>query len=298
MAAEPGWPTRLDLWLAGLPVPILLLLATLLLGGCALADLVTGRELSLSIVYLAPTGLAAWYAGCNAGMLMAFASSLTWLCVDISAGNFYSNAMVPVWNSLVRLGFFLIVSYLLQQIRHLLGKVQEQAATDSLTGLANSRSFYVRLELERERALRYHQPFTVAYLDLDNFKQVNDRWGHQTGDQVLQAIARLLSGGLRRTDLVARLGGDEFAVLLSDTGETEARDALHKLHSHLLGEMATRGWPVGCSIGAICCSDPQFGSVHELVHQADELMYRVKRGGKNRLELLPAGGLHPTPVHD
>jgi len=297
MAASEGALGRLDRWLAGLPVPVVLLLAVLLLGGCVLVDLLTGPELSFSIIYLAPTGLAAWYAGRNAGVLMAFSASLTWLYVDIGTGNLYSNPMIPVWNSLVRLGFFLIVSYLLLQIRRLLARLRDQADTDNLTGLANSRCFHARLDLERERALRYRHPFTIAYLDLDDFKRVNDRWGHETGDQVLQNIAQLLPAGLRRTDLVARLGGDEFAILLADTGAQEAREALLKLHARLLKEMEALGWPIGCSIGAICCRDPLLCGTRELVRQADELMYRVKRSGKNRLEVVGAvAPPHPAPA--
>lgn len=285
MAESAGRLKRFDERLSRLSRFSQLLLSVLLLCLCALADYSTGSELSFSITYLAPTALAAWYAGAAAGMIMAALASLTWLIIDQISGQGYSSTMIPVWNSLVRLGFFLIVTTLLLQIRRLLDRLREQAGTDGLTGLVNSRIFLQRVEQERERALRYGHPFTVAYLDLDQFKLVNDTWGHETGDLVLRTIAGCVTGALRRTDLVARLGGDEFAILLAETGEREAAEALQKLHAKMQEQLAEQSWPVGCSIGAITCVDPTRVSVNELVRQADELMYQVKRSGKNRLLL-------------
>ena len=265
-----------------------LLIAVALLVVCALFDHLTGTEISFSIAYVIPVALSAWYAGAFAGVLMAFVASLVWLEVDYASSPVYSHALIPLWNSLVRLLFFLIITALLLQVRSLLGRLQGLAETDNLTGLANSRSFYARLELERERALRYLHPFTIAYLDLDNFKQVNDTWGHETGDRVLKTIASSLTDTLRKTDLVARLGGDEFAILLAESGPAESGEALHKLHDRLLAKMTEYGWPVGGSLGAIVCIPPLRLSAQNLVHQADELMYLVKRSGKNRIEIRMA----------
>jgi len=279
---------RFNQWLAELSMTLQLGLALLLLVVCALVDYYTGSELSFSIGYLAPIAVAAWYAGRAAGYAMAVVASLVWLSVDLFSGHLTSHPLIPFWNGLVRFGFFLIVTALLLQIRNLLELLQEQATTDSLTGLANSRSFYDRLELERERSRRYRHPFTLAYLDLDNFKQVNDTWGRKAGDWVLQTIATCLTSTLRRTDLVARLGGDEFAVLLAETGEPDGREALHKLHDKLAAKMAEQDWPISCSIGAITCEDPPEIPMQDLIHRADELMYQVKRSGKGRIELIEA----------
>lgn len=290
MDKSPGKLLRLDQRLTKLPKALQFFGSILLLCICALADYATGREISFSITYLAPIVLATWYAGAMSGISLAIISSIVWMNIDLSSGNVYSHPLIPVWNSLVRLGFFLIVTGLLLSIRKLLRQLQNQAETDGLTGLANSRSFFAHLTQEYNRAQRYRHPFTVAYLDLDNFKQVNDTWGHETGDQVLRTIAGSLTGSLRKTDLVARLGGDEFAVLLTETDAREASEVLGKLHTRLQVDMAEHLWPVGCSIGAVTCLDPQGLNVQGLVRQADELMYRVKRCGKNRLELMVASG--------
>jgi len=263
-----------------------LLLAMFLLLLCGLLDFYSGAEISFSITYLAPTVFAVWYAGAVPGFVTAILASLLWYGVDRVSGPVYSHPMIPVWNSLVRLGFFLIVTGLLLQIRNLMRQMKDLAETDNLTGLANSRNFYARLEQERERVLRYPGPFTVAYLDLDNFKQVNDTWGHSTGDQVLCTFARCLTDSLRKTDVVARLGGDEFALLLAETGEEKARDTLQKLHRKVLETMAVQEWSVGCSVGAISCSNVELFSSSELIHRADELMYQVKRAGKNHIEVI------------
>jgi diguanylate cyclase (GGDEF)-like protein len=283
--AHPTLPALhwLDRHLDHLSSRTLLLLAIAVLSICTFADHYTGNELSFSITYLAPIALAAWYAGAKPGFFMVFAASLAWLGVDLLSGHTYSHPMIPVWNSLVRLGFFLIVTTLLLHTRKLLTILHDQAGQDALTGLANSRTFYARLNLERERALRYRHPFTIAYLDLDNFKRVNDTLGHEAGDGVLRTIAEGLTSGLRKTDLIARLGGDEFALLLAETGEGEADEVLQKLHVQLLRQMALQKWPVGCSIGAVTCNDPTQIDSHDLVNQADELMYLVKRSGKNRI---------------
>ncbi|WP_020675021.1 GGDEF domain-containing protein [Geopsychrobacter electrodiphilus] len=272
--------------ISGLSRPVQFLLAILLLMLCVLADYFSGAEISFSITCLAPTAFAVWYAGALPGVVTAITAALLWYGVDYISGPAYSHPMVPVWNSLVRLGFFFIVTVLLLQIRNLLRQLQSLAETDSLTDLANSRKFYARLEQERERALRYPGFFTVAYLDLDNFKQINDSWGHDTGDLVLQAFARCLTENLRKTDVVARLGGDEFALLLAETDEEKARDTLQKLHLKILETMAAQEWPVGCSVGAISCANASQFSSSELIHRADELMYEVKRAGKNGVAVI------------
>jgi diguanylate cyclase (GGDEF)-like protein len=149
-----------------------------------------------------------------------------------------------------------------------------------LTGVANQRFFYELAEQEINRSARYLHPFTVAYIDLDNFKIINDRFGHFTGDLVLRAVADRMKGCLRKTDGVGRLGGDEFAVLFSETGPEAARAAVSKLRVQLLAEMHQGNWPVTFSIGVttFITAPP---SVDEMIRLTDELMYTVKKEHKN-----------------
>jgi diguanylate cyclase (GGDEF)-like protein len=138
-------------------------------------------------------------------------------------------------------------------------------------------------DLELQRARRYRHPLTLLYIDADNFKIVNDQWGHQTGDQVLIRIARILKNHLRGTDITARLGGDEFVVLLPETASEAAQITARKLRTRLLEDLQRAGWPVTFSIGVLTFTTPPY-TVDAMVTEADALMYAVKRSGKNAMK--------------
>lgn len=154
---------------------------------------------------------------------------------------------------------------------------------DEVTGALNRWGFIEVLEDESKRARRYLHPLTVAYVDLDDFKLVNDILGHKTGNLVLQEVARTMQSTLREVDFVARLGGDEFALLLSETGAEDVRVVLDKLRTALINEMNAHDWRVTFSIGAVTFNDP-LATAEEMIAKADELMYSVKLSGKNRFE--------------
>jgi diguanylate cyclase (GGDEF)-like protein len=154
---------------------------------------------------------------------------------------------------------------------------------DDLTGALNRRGFIQVLEDESKRARRYLHPLSVAYVDLDDFKLINDILGHKTGNLVLQAVARTMQSTLREVDSVARLGGDEFALLLSETEAEGVRVVLEKLRTALINEMNAHDWQVTFSIGAVTFNDP-LATAEEMIAKADELMYSVKLSGKNRFE--------------
>jgi diguanylate cyclase (GGDEF)-like protein/PAS domain S-box-containing protein len=156
------------------------------------------------------------------------------------------------------------------------------ARCDALTGLANRRAFYERADSERKRAVRYARPLSVAYIDLDNFKQVNDSSGHEAGDQLLVTVATILRNNLRGEDFAARLGGDEFALLLPESGHAAAAFVINKLHRLLTAGMQEKGAPVTFSMGLVTYeAAPE--SAEQMVQKADELMYVVKHNGKNAI---------------
>jgi diguanylate cyclase (GGDEF)-like protein len=253
------------------------LLAVTALG---IIDLRTGSEISFSIFYLIPVSVAAWYVSLGAAMSVSFAAAVAWLAADLLSGHEYSHGAIPIWNSFVRLGFFAAFGWLTSSIRAKLNEEENLADTDSLTSLANSRSFYEKVDAEIVRQRRYCNPFTLAYVDLDNFKQVNDRWGHDSGDDLLVKVARILKDKSRESDTPARLGGDEFAILFPMTGSAGARAAVSSLMAALLESMTRDLWPVTFSVGVVTFLDTPVDA-REALKAADDRMYSAKRGGKN-----------------
>jgi diguanylate cyclase (GGDEF)-like protein len=252
------------------------LLAVVIVGFC---DYFAGYEISMSLFYLAPVALAAWYAGRPAGVSIALLSCISWYLADTAAGDHYSHPAIPVWNSLVRLGFFLVSALLLSALRNTLNNERRLARTDALTGLCSRRAFMDRLEHDLALAQRHRSAVTLAYLDLDDFKRVNDTRGHSTGDQVLQNTARVLQRMLRHVDTAARLGGDEFALILPDTDPAGTRQVIANLTQQLQECFTAMGTTVTCSIGVVTFRDAAI-TVADAVAAADALMYEVKRQGK------------------
>ena len=262
--------------------PLWLAIGFALIACLGFLDYMAGYEFSFSLFYLAPITLIAWFTGRRLGFVASATSAVVWLLADMAAGHPYSHYAIHYWNSAIRLGFFVIVTLLLSALREALEREQGMARTDYLTGLLNARYFHDRLRQEIDRSHRFNHPFTLAYLDLDDFKSVNDLFGHDTGDRVLQKVAGIMKRQLRKTDIVARLGGDEFALLLPETGHEAAQTAVSKLRFSLLDEMQKQQWPVTFSIGLLTCMDASL-SVGDLIKMADELMYSVKKGTKNNI---------------
>ena len=163
--------------------------------------------------------------------------------------------------------------------------VKEQAVTDALTGLANRRRFIEELSAEVSRAERFGTPLAVVLADLDDFKSVNDRFGHQAGDDVLRAFAAVLRDRLREIDLPARLGGEEFAVLLRQTDAPGARALAEQLRERLadLRLEVGGGKPLTVTASFGVASYPSAHTGDELLSSADAALYRAKELGKNRV---------------
>lgn len=155
---------------------------------------------------------------------------------------------------------------------------------DGLTGLVNHSRLQQQLEIESARALRQRQPLSLAMIDIDHFKNVNDRHGHQTGDRVLKNLARFLRQRLRASDVVGRYGGEEFAVLLSDTSAEIAEEVLNSLRRDFAAiPHETGGDSIAVTFSTGIASLPGYASVRELILAADQALYRAKNAGRNRV---------------
>ena len=243
-------------------------------------DYATGNELTLSLFYLIPIVLVTWVVDRKTGLFMSFISGLTLLGAEMAAGQTYSHPIFYLLNTLVRTLFYVVIVYLVAELQKSRREEQLAARTDFVTGAVNARYFNELLQMEISRIRRYPHPITLVYVDVDNFKLVNDLFGHKIGDDVLRCIAGELKAQLRVTDTVARLGGDEFVMLLPSTRQAEARLVVSKVYANLIEEMAQRNWPVTFSMGAVTCEFSPY-SAEQLVNMADELMYEVKNSTKN-----------------
>lgn len=251
-------------------------------------DYVTGYELSASLFYMLPVMLLTWSAGITAATSLSVLSAATWLFADVMSGHSYSHLAIPLWNTVMRFGFFMLGAYFLSALRKALDREKESARRDSLTGIFNSRYFHEMAEREIQRALRFNRPLTVAYMDIDNFKQVNDSLGHSSGDILLHAVATTIRENIRSIDFVARCGGDEFVFLLPETDSEKGKIVINKV-THALSDIVQKnGWPVSFSIGVITFYAPRY-TAGEMIHMADALMYSAKNSGKNMIKYETAG---------
>jgi diguanylate cyclase (GGDEF)-like protein len=252
-------------------------------------DYATGNELTLSLFYLIPIVLVTWFVDRKTGLFMSFISGLTLLGAEMAAGQTYSHPIFYLLNTLVRTLFYVVIVYLVAELQKSRREEQLAARTDFVTGAVNARYFNELLQMEISRIRRYPHPITLVYVDVDNFKLVNDLFGHKIGDDVLRCIAGELKAQLRVTDTVARLGGDEFVMLLPSTRQAEARLVVSKVYANLIEEMAQRNWPVTFSMGAVTCEFSPY-SAEQLVNMADELMYEVKNSTKNDIRFRTWAG--------
>ena len=290
-------PPRPDAAVLGpLPRAAVVALAALTIGGLGVGDVLTGTEASFTLLYLAPVALATWFVGLRPGVALSLLASVTSTAADALAR---AGAPVPpalaAWNLIIQLGVYLSMALVLAGFRSRLEGEQLLARTDALTQVANRRAFIEAAELELERARRSRRPLTLAFVDCDDFKSVNDHLGHAEGDALLQVAAQTLRGSTRAIDAVARLGGDEFGLLLPETDGPTAQALVGRVRATLLAAMAGHRWRVGFSFGVATFTTPP-ASVDQLLARADELMYQAKRTAKGTARFEVVGGAPIAPA--
>lgn len=200
----------------------------------------------------------------------------------------YENLLVPVRNDLGELEAVSGMARDVTERKEEEDKAHRSANCDSLTGLPNGKSFRSRLDAEIQRFARTSMPIALLFIDLDGFKDVNDRRGHDAGDRLLQQVAQRLSACVRNTDMVARLGGDEFAVILTEVNQIqhvqilaqEMIETLAKTFSILGDEVRISG-----SVG-IALFPADANTAEDLVKNADQAMYVAKNAGRNRFSFF------------
>ena len=276
---------RVERFLESQPKSTILLIGILIMLLVATVDFLPhGHIFSFLIFYMMPVLLVSWFADRTYAIFMSVCCAAAWLLSDILVEGAPPLSIVPYANMVIKFGFFFWISAILLRLKLAMETQKAQSRTDFLTGLVNRQYFVELAEQELDRLRRYRRPFTLLYIDVDDFKQVNDRSGHHSGDRVLSMFGRTLRNILRRTDTVARLGGDEFAVLMPETTLENAGVAVKHVKDFVRDNPSNFSQPITMSIGSVTFLRAP-ASVDEMIRQADRLMYRVKESGKDNFKM-------------
>ena len=247
----------------------------------ALLDYATAIEVSFSVFYLIPVIIVAWRSSMRAAILMSLISAALWESIEVLGGQRFSALWIYFWNPGTRFVFYSLVSFLILRLRELHEELFRQARIDAVTGIGNRRAFIETLEMELAQHRRSGGSLSIAFVDIDHFKQVNDTLGHQMGDRVLKEVAEMLRSRLRKSDTIGRMGGDEFAILMPQTDGSGALAALSAIRVQKPAERNRLTMPVTFSTGIVTGSGRV--SADQLLHEADLLMYEVKQNGRNEI---------------
>jgi diguanylate cyclase (GGDEF)-like protein len=283
-----------DQCLRRLPDPLLVVIGLAIVAGIAAFRLTAGRDIPVvDFLLIAVVGVG-WYASSRwCGQAVAVVAAV--VAAGIAVGQSHASVGAAVASGAARLALYFLVLGLLGLMRRERAAYQRAAATDQQTGAANARAFQVLAQAEVDRSRRYQRELSLAYLDVDDFKAINDRLGHVEGDHVLAQVSHVMRCTVRSVDTVARLGGDEFAILMPETNAASARTVVERVRAEMTRLTTTDAKPVPCSIGLVTFDRPA-ASLNELINAADDLMYRAKQGGKDRIEQAERSGSFVQPI--
>lgn len=264
-------------------------LGVLLVSAIAGLDYLTGTAITVDLLYVLAVMAVAWVGARRPAVLVAVLAAAEGLAAE-AAGAGWELTLHTVWNALTDLVVLTLVAVLLDSLHRALEHQRHLATIDSLTGALNRRAFEIAAERERLRAARHGTALTLAYLDVDHFKSANDRLGHRAGDQVLEKVAGAITGAVRATDLFARLGGDEFVLLLPETDAQEAMTVVQRVRAAVASATRAAGHPAALSAGIATFRFPP-ESVDAMLSAADDLLYKAKEAGRDRV----VGAVMPGP---
>lgn len=257
----------------------------ILLGAIAVSAVVAwfdyrlGPNFEMAIFYLPSIAVVTWYVGRGAGVFTAVLTAGFWAVSEWATRPAGIDRTLFAWNVAAGLLFFVLAATIVSVVERQATRLRTVSREDELTGILNRRAFFGALNRAVEWGHRRKAPWALAYLDVDDFKQINDSLGHGTGDEVLRTVARTLREATRQVDVVARLGGDEFALLLPETEPEQAEAVFRKLMTLLDAATRRQGWSVRFSVGAVAFLESP-DSADAALALADAGMYSVKHAGK------------------
>jgi len=271
------WPLKSDRLLAlyaSRPKTIALAAGVLSLAVIYVFHQLIGFTPAFRSLYILPLWISTRLGGRSIGFVLVVLTTFldglveVWLAHQTSMGEVVSDG-------LIRFGSLGAIMLLFAQLEESLTRYQVHARHDPLTGLLNRRALHEFAHSAMARAQRRRYPFTVAVIDCDGFKELNDTHGHEAGDRALQLLAQVLEGNIRSSDFVARTGGDEFVLILQDSVLREVEAVLDRVQKAFVEAVRRHGWQSSLSVGYAVLK-PSHKQLDELIREADDQMYRQK----------------------
>lgn len=274
-------------------VALLLIIAVI-----AAIDYASGMAVVISVLYFIPIIAAGWFLRPERAVTVAVVATLAWLAGDVAWRGLGETQAIRIWNACAGVVTLAAVTFLVQRARRehdallaanrqldlALTRETESARTDALTNLPNARALSETLTRELARSRRSGTPLSLLYIDLDDFKEVNDRYGHAAGDALLERVGAALGSVLRAGDIAARIGGDEFVVVLAGSSAESAKEVAARIVASVAAEAKRYpDAPVGASVGIVHYARSFPAGAGEILSRGDAVMYAAKHGGKGRV---------------
>lgn len=236
-------------------------------------------DIQLLVPYLIIASAATIFIGPKTGLTFSSLSIVLWLASKTQ--NFSKSQAAVYVDFFIKVLFIFGMYALMLFVRRIMRENERLLLSDELTGVASRRGFFHLANFETKRRIAKGNYLSVFYIDIDNFKTVNDTLGHEIGDKVLREFADCVRRATRPSDIFGRLGGDEFALLLSNVTSAEVNLVSRRIMANFKAVSKSNEWPTTLSIGIYSTEAKK--EIGELIRSADELMYEAKQKGKNQI---------------
>lgn len=271
---------------AKLPKPLLLIFIVICIASLFIFDYYLDRRISLILFYIFPVYLSTWYFGKYYGLAISFICSTGWLIADIlPIKGCNAIPFITFWNFAANTGIFVVATFTIDKLNSSRRNAKELTRTDPVTKAANRKNLLEAIEYELKRMNRYKRPFTIAYIGLDDFRQLCQSMGRTAGNNLLKDFVSTLVSNIRSSDLVARATRDEFAVLLPETNEDQAQAVIRKLFASLENMLHDKKSGVSFGVGVVTFIRAP-ATVTDILHKVIYMMHAAKRDGKNSMRFL------------